>query len=94
MAEADRLYRSQNYEQAIRTAAAAIQQVRQAQAIAAQQVFMRQMTIEANRRRMSAPVGGPFFSVSNVARPGDNGPGARSGTAAGSWSSETAEGGW
>ena len=32
VAEADQLYRSQNYEQAIRTAAAAIQQVRQAQA--------------------------------------------------------------
>jgi hypothetical protein len=98
LAEADRLYRSQNYEQAIRTAAAAIEQVRQAQAIAAQQVFMRQMTIEANRRRMSPSMGGPFFSVSNVPMPGDNGPGVaqapRSGTAAGSWSSETAEGGW
>ena len=31
VAEAEQLYRSQNYEQAIRTAAAAIQQVRQAQ---------------------------------------------------------------
>jgi len=100
VAEADRLYRSQNYEQAIRTAADAIHQVRQAQAIAAQQVFIRQMTIEANRRMMSPPMGGAFQSVGGVSsgtpaawQPAGGKP-AEAGTAAGSWSSETAEGGW
>jgi hypothetical protein len=53
LAEADRLYRSQDYEQAIRAAAAAVQQIRHAHAQAAQEASMRQMTIEANRRRMA-----------------------------------------
>ena len=67
VAEADRLYRSQNYEQAIRTAAAAIQQIRQAYAVAAQQVFVRQMTVNSNRRRMSTPsLGGPLFVVGDT----------------------------
>ena len=108
VAEADRLYRSQNYEQAIRTAAAAIQQIRQAYAVAAQQAFLRQMTIESNRRMSASPLGGPLFSVGGAlgagnASPGGqasptpadgNGAGAESGTAARSWSSETAERGW
>jgi hypothetical protein len=67
VAQAEQLYRSQNYEQAIRTASAAIQQVRQAHAVAVQQAFWRQMTAEANRRRsMPFPMGGPFIRTSGV----------------------------
>jgi hypothetical protein len=52
--EADRLIRAQNYEQSIRTAAAAIQQIRQAYSVAAQQAFWRQMQVDANRHRYQA----------------------------------------
>jgi uncharacterized membrane protein YgcG len=109
--EAQRLYQSQDYEQAIRAAAAAIQQVRQAQAIASQQVYMRQMQMEASRRRqMAGPMAGGMLAgglataasaPSRAAAPGpdDGGTGNAGGsaepsTAAGSWSSETAEGSW
>lgn len=65
--QAEGLYQSQNYEQAIRAASAAIQQVRQAHAIAAQQAFWRQMTVEANRRRsVPFPMGGPMIRTSGV----------------------------
>jgi hypothetical protein len=64
---AEELYRSQNYEQAIRTASTAIEQVRQAHAVAVQQAFWRQMTAEANRHRsMPFPMGGPFIRTSGV----------------------------
>jgi hypothetical protein len=109
LAEADRLYRSQNYEEAIRMAASAIQQARQAHAVAAQEAFRRRMTIESNRRRVSAPpLGGPLLSMGGAAVSSEGAPSGQpesvaastsepesgSGTAAGSWSSETAERGW
>jgi hypothetical protein len=54
VAAAEQLYRSQNYEQSIRTAAAAIQQVRHAHSVAVQQAFWRQMQVDANRHRYQA----------------------------------------
>ena len=57
VSQAEQAYRSQNYEQAIRTASAAIQQVRQAHTVAVQQAFWRQMQIDAERRRYSAATG-------------------------------------
>ncbi|MGZ3303806.1 MAG: hypothetical protein ACXWO3_20395, partial [Isosphaeraceae bacterium] len=57
VSQAEQAYRSQNYEQAIRTASAAIQQVRQAHNVAVQQAFWRQMQIDAERRRYSAATG-------------------------------------
>jgi TPM domain len=54
VSQAEQAYRSQNYEQAIRTASAAIQQVRQAHTVAVQQAFWRQMQVDAERRRYSA----------------------------------------
>jgi TPM domain len=57
VSEAEQAYRSQNYEQAIRTANAAIQQVRQAHTVAVQQAFWRQMQVDAERRRYSAATG-------------------------------------
>ena len=57
VSQAEQAYRSQNYEQAIRTASAAIQQVRLAHAVAVQQAFWRQMQIDAERRRYSAATG-------------------------------------
>jgi hypothetical protein len=57
VAQAEQLYQSQNYEHAIRTAAAAIQQVRQAQTVAVQQAFLRQMQLDADRRRYSVATG-------------------------------------
>ncbi len=54
VAQAQQLYQAQNYEQAIRTAAGAIQQIRQAHTVAVQQAFLRQMQIDAERRRYSA----------------------------------------
>ena len=57
VSQAEQAYRSQNYEQAIRTAGAAIQQVRQAHTVAVQQAFWRQMQVDAERRRYSAATG-------------------------------------
>ncbi len=57
VSQAEQLYRSQNYEQAIRTAGAAIQEVRQAHTVAVQQAFWRQMQVDAERRRYSAATG-------------------------------------
>lgn len=109
VAEADRLYRSQDYEQAIRTAAAAIQQVREAHAAAAQQVFLRQMAMDANRREAAPSLPGGALLNAGVpaiaesaaepaptpqARTARGAAEAESGTAAGSWESETAERGW
>jgi hypothetical protein len=108
LALADQLYRAQDYEQAIRTASGAIQQLRQAQAQAAQQAALMQMAAEANRRRMAMPVAdGGILGVGGMAAGGaamttnpapppatEARPAAESGTAAGSWSSETAEGNW
>jgi hypothetical protein len=109
LALADQLYRSQDYEQAIRTAAGAIQQIRQAHAYAAQQASMLQMAADAERRRIAFPVAdGAALSVGRMAAggtaitdnpapeapPAEAGSKAESGTASGSWSSETAEGGW
>jgi len=45
------LYRAQNYEEAIRAAGAALQQVRQAHQAAVQQAYVRQMQVEAEQRR-------------------------------------------
>ena len=50
VSQADQAYRSQNYEQAIRTASAAIQQIRQAHTVAVQQAFWRQMQVDAEPR--------------------------------------------
>ncbi|APW63893.1 hypothetical protein [Paludisphaera borealis] len=52
--QAQRLYHSQNYEQAIRTAGAAVQQVRQAHNQAVQQAYLRQMQIQADQQRSVA----------------------------------------
>ena len=57
VSQSEQAYRSQNYEQAIRTAGAAIQQVRQAHTVAVQQAFWRQMQVDADRRRYSAATG-------------------------------------
>jgi hypothetical protein len=57
VSQAEQAYRSQNYEQAIRTASAAIQQVRQAHTVAVQQAFWRQTQVDAERRRYSAATG-------------------------------------
>ena len=57
VSQAEQAYRSQNYEQAIRTASAAIQQVRQAHTVAVQQAYWRQMQVDAERRRSSAATG-------------------------------------
>ena len=57
VSQAEQAYHSQNYEQAIRTANAAIQQVRQAHTVAVQQAFWRQMQVDAERRRYSAATG-------------------------------------
>jgi hypothetical protein len=104
LAEADRLYRSQNYEEAIKAAARAIQETRQAYATAAQQAFLRRMSIESNRRRISASsLGGPLLIEGALPSAGAgpsgqpealaaaSGPEAETSTAAGSWSSETVE---
>jgi hypothetical protein len=56
VSQAEAAYNAQNYEQAIRIAAAAIQQVRQAHTVAAQQAFWRQMQVDAERRRYSASI--------------------------------------
>ncbi len=101
VAQAQQLYQSQDYEQSIRTAAAAIQQIRQAYAEAAQQAFMRQLAASAARSRAyDLPLGGgPVFRVGGMpaaAPRGESAPPARdrAGTATGSWSTGTAEGGW
>jgi hypothetical protein len=109
LALADQSYRSQNYEEAIRAAAAAIQHVRQAHAQAAQQASMLQMAAEADRRRTAMPAtDGAFLAAGGISasgaaiagaaaspeRPQDPGSESRSSTASGSWSNETAEGGW
>jgi hypothetical protein len=57
VSQAEQAYRSQNYEQAIRTAGAAIQQVRQAHTVAVQQAHWRQMQVDAEQRRDSAATG-------------------------------------
>ncbi len=54
VSQAEQLYRSQNYEQAIRVAGAAMQEVRQAHTVAVQQAFWRQMQVDAERRRYAA----------------------------------------
>ena len=84
--QAEQLYRSQNYEQAIRTASAAIQQVARLTRIAVQQAFWRQMTAEANRRRsMPFPMGGPLIRTSGLPTspggPGQSSVAARAGSA-------------
>jgi uncharacterized membrane protein YgcG len=103
--QAQRCYHSQDYEQAIRAAAGAIREVRQAQADAAQQVHLRQMQLEAGRRRhaAAAAVGGMAAAVTAASRAPaaglpetGTGPAAapEAATASGAWSSETAEGSW
>jgi hypothetical protein len=68
VAQADQLYRSQNYEQAIRTAAGAIQQIRQAQAVAVQQSYWRQMQMDSSRGRyQSSPGLGQGFGLGEAA---------------------------
>jgi hypothetical protein len=68
VSQADQLYRSQNYEQAIRTAAAAIQQIRQAQAVAVQQSYWRQMQMDSSRGRYQASPGlGQGFGLGDAA---------------------------
>ena len=57
VSQAEQAYRSQDYEQAIRTASAAIQQVREAHTVAVQQAYWRQMQVDAERRRYSAATG-------------------------------------
>ncbi len=57
VSQAEQAYRSQDYEQAIRTASAAIQQVRQAHTVAVQQAYWRQMHADADQRRFSAATG-------------------------------------
>ncbi len=66
MSQAEQLYRSQNYEQAIRTAGAAIQQVREAHTVAVQQAHWRQMQVDAERRRYSA-ASGPGVGLGSAA---------------------------
>ncbi len=57
VSQAEQAYRSQDYEQAIRTASAAIQQVRQAHTVAEQQAYSRQMQADAEQRRFTAATG-------------------------------------
>jgi hypothetical protein len=52
--QAQRLYHSQDYEQALQTAGAAVQQIRQARNQAAQQDYLRQMQLQAEQRRGAA----------------------------------------
>ena len=66
VSQAEQLYRSQNYEQAIRTAGEAIQQVRQAHTVAVQQAFWRQMQVDAEQRRYSA-ASGPGIGLGSAA---------------------------
>ena len=98
--EAERLYQSQNYEQAIRTAAAAIQQIREAHAVAVQQAFWRQMQVDASQRQAAAATTGPrvsFGGAASVSSPPAapaRTPAPQGATAEGAWTSETAEGQW
>ena len=71
-------YRSQKYEQSIRTAAAAIQQIRQANSVAAQQAFWRQMQVDSNRHRYpSGPIPGRGISLETPRSPRPRRPPAR-----------------
>ncbi len=65
--QAQQLYHSQNYEQAIRTAGAAVQQVRQAHNQAVQQAHIRQMQIQADQRRSAAGLNGFGMGVATGA---------------------------
>lgn len=127
VAQAEQLYRSQQYEQSIRTAAAAIQQIRQAYSVAAQQAFWRQMRVNSGRDRypsggvyvgrgisLGEAVAGAAAAAAGSILSGDgaqtrsfSGPApqgspaaarheaqAETSAAGGSWSSESAEGGW
>ena len=76
--QAEQFYHSQNYEQAIRTAGAAVQQVRQAHQQAVQQAHVRQMQIQADQRRRRRRIerfrhGGCNRSCGGDVPPGDFG---------------------
>jgi hypothetical protein len=55
LSEAQRLYGSQNYEQAILAAGKAVEQIRQDHAVAVQQAFRRQMQAGTNMGPNQAP---------------------------------------
>jgi len=67
LAQAEQLLESQNYEEAIRRGAAAIQAARQTQNLAAQQAQWRQMEQDAELRRRAAYNQGPGISPGAVA---------------------------
>ncbi|QEH37512.1 Chromosome partition protein Smc [Aquisphaera giovannonii] len=104
--QAQQLYQSQDYEQAIRVAAAAIQQVRQAYADAAQQAYLRELAMQGARAgRVGVPAVGPqIFRAGDVpAAPGppraamateSPAPDPDAGSAGASWSTGSAGAGW
>jgi hypothetical protein len=55
--QAQQLYHSQNYEQSVRTAGEAVQQVRQAHNLAVQQAYLRQMQMQAEQQRRAVGIG-------------------------------------
>jgi uncharacterized membrane protein YgcG len=57
LSQAQQLYHGQDYEQAVRTAAAAVQQVRQAHNLAVQQSYLREMQLHAEQRRRAVGFG-------------------------------------
>jgi hypothetical protein len=104
--EAQQYLQSQNYEQSIQTAGAAMQSARQLYYAAMQQALLRQMSMAADQRRqnvrMSAP---PWNGVSFGAAAATaaaavildrsvSADSVPSDTGGGSWSSDTGQGSW
>jgi septation ring formation regulator EzrA len=68
VSQAEQLYRAQDYEQSIRASAAAIQQIRQAYGVAAQQSYWRQMQVDSGRHRYpQGPYTGRGISLGDAA---------------------------
>jgi hypothetical protein len=57
LSQAQQLYHGQDYEQAVGTAGAAVQQVRQAHNLAVQQAYLREMQLHAEQRRRAVGFG-------------------------------------
>jgi len=106
--QAQQLLQTQNYEQAIQCAGAAIQAARQVYYAAMQQVMAQQVAIMVEQRRSAARTAVPAWNgvsfgaaaataaaasiLDNAARAAP--PDAGPATAAGSWSSDTGQGSW
>ncbi|WP_165063810.1 hypothetical protein [Paludisphaera rhizosphaerae] len=105
--QAESLYRSQEYEQSIRTAGSAIQQLRRAHNAAVQQAYLRQMQVLAQQRRGAvvlhnfgmgtaggAMIGGLTPRTERSAPPPPQSAGPAANASSSSWSSEASESSW